>query len=121
MTTHTRLAHTSLLGKKAGAFCATRLLRCVIVNKQFEDEWCTNLLGLLTMLDQLIRLYGDDEELLKRMAGDFMWRVTQANLSYETQPDWSDVGTFVKFAGEPGISHLVAEFRRLPLPTDADV
>lgn len=87
----------------------------------FEDEWCTNLLGLLTMLDQLIRFYGDDEQELKRMTGDFMWRVTQANLAYETQPDWSDVGTFVKFAGEPGISHLVAEFRRLPLPSGPDV
>jgi len=85
------------------------------------DEWCTNLLGLLTMLDQLIRFYGDNEEELKHAVGEFIWRVTQANLSYETQPDWSDVGTFFKFAGEPGISHLVAEFRRLSLPTDADV
>ena len=87
----------------------------------FEDEWCTNLLGLLTMLDQLIRLYGDDEEALKDVVGKFIWSVTQANLSYETKADWSDVGTFVKFAGEPGISHLVAEFRRLPLPTNTDV
>jgi len=85
------------------------------------DEWCTNLLGVLTMLDELIRLYGDDEEALKRVVGKFIWRVTQANLSYETQPDWSDVGTFYKFAGEPGISHLVAEFRCLPLPTNADM
>ena len=82
----------------------------------FEDEWCTSRLGLLTMLDQVIRLYGDDEEALTRVVGKFIWRGTQANLSHETQPDWSDVGTFVKFAGEPGISHLVAEFRRLPFP-----
>ena len=31
MTTHTRLAHTSLLGKKVGAFCATKTLCCANV------------------------------------------------------------------------------------------
>ena len=85
-----------------------------------QDEWCTNLLGLLTMLDQLIRFYGDDEQELKRMTGDFMWRVTQANLAYETQPDWSTSAPLSSSLVSRA-SVLVAEFRRLPLPTNTDV
>lgn len=42
MTMRTRLVRTSLLGKKVGAFCATKSLSCasaksVIVNKQLDN------------------------------------------------------------------------------------
>ena len=37
MTMRTRLARTSLLGRKANALIAMRLLRCVIVNKQLDN------------------------------------------------------------------------------------
>ena len=79
-----------------------------------NDPYFTqNLEGMLGMLDQIIRFYGDNEEKLKQMAGDFIWRVVQANLLYDTKARHEDeferCGTFPKYKGEPGISHLIAE------------
>ena len=79
-----------------------------------NDPYFTqNLRGMLGMLDQIIRFYGDNEEKLKQMAGDFIWLVVQANLPYDTKARHEDeferCGTFPKYKGEPGISHLIAE------------
>ena len=79
-----------------------------------NDPYFTqNLRGMLGMLDQIIRFYGDDEEKLKQMAGDFIRLVVQANLPYDTKARHEDeferCGTFPKYKGDPGISHLIAE------------
>jgi|TARA_R100001463_G_scaffold133595_1_gene195145 predicted metalloprotease with PDZ domain len=76
-----------------------------------DISWYNNLYGVLLMLDETIRISGRDEKSLKHFVGEFIWKVVQANLDYATKEDWSDVGTQVKFAGEPGISHLVAEYK----------
>ncbi len=65
------------------------------------------------MTDQIMRLYGDDEETFKQRIAEFMWRVVQKNLPLDTKARHEDeferVGTFPKLAGKPGISHLIAE------------
>ena len=76
-----------------------------------NDMWYNNLHGMLIMLDEIIRIYGDDEKELKYFVAEFIWKVVQKNLPYTTKKDWSDVGTMVKFANEPSISHLVAEYK----------
>jgi hypothetical protein len=82
-----------------------------IVAGRNNDGWYNNLHGMLRMLDEIIRISGHDEKALKHFVGEFIWEVVQRNLDYSTKEDWSDVGTQVKFAGEPGISHLVAEYK----------
>ena len=77
---------------------------------------CDNLHEMLIGLDTVIRVHGHDEKELRHYAGLFVWRLTQATLSHQTQSDWSDVGTFFKFANEPGISHLISEFHKKPFP-----
>ncbi|MBA45073.1 MAG: hypothetical protein CMB31_00605 [Euryarchaeota archaeon] len=73
--------------------------------------WYNNLRGMLGMLDQIIRFYGNDEEVLKEKAGNFIWKLTQFNLPFTTHEKGKPevCGTFVKDSGEPGISHLVAQ------------
>ena len=82
-----------------------------IVAGRNNDGWYNNLHGMLRMLDEIIRISGHDEKALKHWVGEFIWEVVQRNLDYKTKEDWSDVGTQVKQAGEPGISHLVAEYK----------
>tara|TARA_R100001443_G_scaffold108475_2_gene118946 strand:- start:102 stop:410 length:309 start_codon:yes stop_codon:yes gene_type:complete len=91
-----------------------------LVGDTDNDMWYDNLHGMLKMLDEIIRIYGDDEKALKHFVAEFIWKVVQKNLPYTTKEDWSDVGTMVKFANEPGISHLVAEYkvRDYGKPTD---
>ena len=76
-----------------------------------DDMWYNNLHGVLKMLDEIIRISGHEEKALKHWVGEFIWEVVQRNLDYETKKDWSDVGTMTKFAGEPSITHLVAEYK----------
>jgi hypothetical protein len=78
-----------------------------------DPYWYNNLKGMLGMLDQIIRLYGNDEEKLKEMAGNFIWKLTQFNLPFDTEArhenEFERCGTFPKWAGKPSISHLIAE------------
>ena len=78
-----------------------------------DPYWTQNLRGMLGMTDQIMRLYGDDEETFKQRIAEFMWRVVQKNLPLDTKARHEDeferVGTFPKWAGKPGISHLIAE------------
>ena len=78
-----------------------------------DPYWTQNLKGMLGMTDQIMRLYGDDEETFKQRIAEFMWRVVQKNLPLDTKARHEDeferVGTFPKLAGKPGISHLIAE------------
>ena len=75
--------------------------------------WYDNLLGMLKMVDQIIRIYGDDEESFRKRIGDYMWELVVRNLDADTKPrhegEEERCGTFPKFKGEPGISHLIAE------------
>ena len=78
-----------------------------------DPYWTTNLRGMLGMTDQIMRLYGNDEERFKERIAEFMWKVVQRNLSADTKPRSDDeiehCGTFIKFPGEPGISHMIAD------------
>ena len=80
-----------------------------------DSYWNCTLDGLLGMTDQIIRFYGDNETLFKEMIGDFMWEVVVRNLSADTDArhdgEYERCGGFPKFAGEPGISHLIAEYK----------
>ena len=80
-----------------------------------DPYWYCTLDGLLGMTDQIIRFYGDNETLFKEMIGDFMWEVVVRNLSADTDArhdgEYERCGGFLKFAGEPGISHLIAEYK----------
>ncbi len=75
--------------------------------------WYDNLLGMLKMVDQIIRIYGDDEESFRKRIGDYMWELVVRNLDADTKArhegEEERCGTFPKFKGEPGISHLIAE------------
>ena len=66
---------------------------------------------MLGMLDQIIRFYGHDEDVLKEKAGEFIWKLTQFNLPYTTHEKGKPqvCGTFPKEMGWPGISHLIAQ------------
>lgn len=85
--------------------------------EQIQDHddfyWTKNLRGFLGMTDQIMRLYGLDEERFKERIAEFMWKVVQDNLQEDTKPRHDDeiehCGTFVKVPGEPGISHMVAD------------
>jgi|GEM_PF-6820623 hypothetical protein len=76
--------------------------------------WTCNLRGMLGMMDQIMRFYGNDEELFRSRIADFMWNVVQKNLDQDTEARHEDeferCGTFPKYPGEPGISHLIAEY-----------
>lgn len=78
-----------------------------------DPYWTQNLRGMLGMIDQIMRFDGRDEEQFKRRIADFMWRVVQANLNADTKPrhedEYEHCGTFPKYRGEPGISHLIAD------------
>lgn len=80
----------------------------------FEAATCLE--QMLISLDTIIRAHGDDEERLRFFGGQFVVQLTKATLPHQTQSDWSDVGTFFKFKGEPGISHLISEFKKRPFP-----
>ncbi len=87
-------------------------------------HWTKNLKGFLTMTDGIMRMYGDDEKIFKEHIATFMWDVVQANLSATTDArDENEVehcGTTLKFKGEPGISHLIADaYPRRTLYVDA--
>tara|TARA_R100001015_G_C4445297_1_gene37395 strand:- start:89 stop:427 length:339 start_codon:yes stop_codon:yes gene_type:complete len=85
--------------------------------EQIQDHndpyWTRNLRGMLGMTDQIMRLYGDDEATFKLYIANFMWKVVQANLDDTTEPrhenEVEHCGTFIKFKGEPGISHMIAD------------
>ena len=93
------------------------------IQRDFDPIWYNNLRGMLGMLDQIIRFYGDREEVLKEMAGNFIWELTKFNLPYDTEARHEDeferCGTFPKFKGEPGISHLIAEYMPRHHPGEA--
>ena len=76
-------------------------------------RYTKSLRGMLGMIDQIMRCDGHDEELFKKEIADFMWKVVQANLNDTTEPrhenEVEHCGTFPKFKGEPGISHLIAD------------
>ena len=78
-----------------------------------DPYWTRDLRGMLGMTDQIMRLYGMDEVAFKERISEFMWRVVQANLDATTDPrhenEMEHCGTFPKFKGEPGISHLIAD------------
>ena len=78
-----------------------------------DPYWYQNLSGMLGMTDQIMRLYGHDEEAFKKRIAEFMWRVVQSNLSADTKPrhdnEVEHCGTFPKESGSPGISHLIAD------------
>ena len=65
------------------------------------------------MTDQIMRLFGDDEEIFKEQIANFMWKVLQANLNATTDPrhenEIEHCGTFPKWKGDPSISHLIAD------------
>ena len=82
----------------------------------FEEEnlyWTKNLEGFLSMTDAIMRFYGDDEEVFKEHIAEYMWAVVQKNLNEDTKPrhenEVEHCGTFPKWKGEPGISHLIAD------------
>ena len=78
-----------------------------------DPYWTQNLRGMLGMIDQIMRLYGSDEERFKARIAEFMWQVVQSNLPLDTKARHEDeferCGTFPKWKGDPGISHLIAE------------
>ncbi len=78
-----------------------------------DPYWTRNLRGMLGMTDQIMRLYGKNEERFKERIADFMWKVLQANLNATTDPrhenEIEHCGTFPKFKGDPSISHLIAD------------
>jgi len=78
-----------------------------------DPYWTRDLRGMLGMTDQIMRLYGMDEGVFKERISEFMWRVVQANLDATTDPrhenEMEHCGTFPKWKGEPGISHLIAD------------
>ena len=61
----------------------------------------SDLKSMLGMLDQIIRFYGHDEEKLKEKAGEFIWKLTQFNLTYTTHEKGKPevCGTFLKKRG----------------------
>jgi hypothetical protein len=75
--------------------------------------WTKNLKGMLSMTDQIMRLYGHDEKQFKERMADFMWKVVQDNLNEDTKPrhdgEVEHCGTFPKDKGSPSISHLIAD------------
>jgi hypothetical protein len=85
--------------------------------EQIQDHnslyWTKDLRGFLGMTDQIMRLYGLDEERFKKRIAEFMWKVVQDNLSEDTKPrseeEIEHCGTFPKDSGEPGISHMIAD------------
>ena len=83
------------------------------IQSKENTRYTRTLRGMLGMIDQIMRCDGHDEELFKREIADFMWMVTQANLNDTTEPrhenEVEHCGTFPKFKGEPGISHLIAD------------
>ena len=68
---------------------------------------------MLVKLDEVMRVYGLNEEKFKYQVGRLMWEVVQQNLPINTidkdSPTHMHVGTFPKWSGEPGISHLLYE------------
>lgn len=78
-----------------------------------QEYWYDNLRGMLKMVDQIIRIYGDDEETFRERISDYMWELVVRNLDADTKArhdgEFERCGTFPKFKGEPGISHLIAE------------
>jgi|TARA_R110002124_G_scaffold100647_2_gene247659 hypothetical protein len=78
-----------------------------------DPYWTRNLRGFLGMTDQIMRLCGDDEGIFKEQIANFMWKVVQANLNATTdardENEMEHCGTFPKFKGETGISHLIAD------------
>jgi len=73
-------------------------------------RYTKTLKGMLDMIDQIMRIEGHNEEVFKEQIADFMWAVVRHNLSADTKPrhenEVEHCGTFPKYPGEPGISHL---------------
>ena len=92
------------------------------IQNQDDEYWYDNLRGMLSMLAQIIRFYGHDEDLLKEKVGEFVWKLTEFNLPKRTHEDGKPekCGTFPKFKGEPSISHLIAEAFPRELPEGLD-
>lgn len=89
------------------------MIRIEDIQDSGNVRYTQSLRGMLGMIDQIMRSRGHDEELFKREIADFMWKVVQANLNDTTEPrhenEVEHCGTFPKFKGEPGISHLIAD------------
>ena len=89
------------------------MIRVKDIQDNGNERFTRTLRGMLDMIDQIMRCDGRDEELFKREIADFMWKVVQANLNDTTEPrhenEVEHCGTFPKYKGEPGISHLIAD------------
>lgn len=89
------------------------VIRVKDIQDSGSERFTRTLRGMLGMIDQIMRCDGRDEELFKREIADFMWKVVQANLNDTTEPrhenEMEHCGTYPKFKGEPGISHLIAD------------
>ena len=76
-------------------------------------RYTKTLKGMLDIIDQIMRIEGHNEEVFKEQIADFMWAVVQKNLNEDTKPrhenEVEHCGTFPKWKGEPGISHLIAD------------
>ena len=89
------------------------MIRIEDIQDSGSERFTRTLKGMLDMTDFIMRSRGHDEELFKGEIADFMWKVVQANLNDTTEPrhenEVEHCGTFPKFKGEPGISHLIAD------------
>jgi len=92
-----------------------------LIQDHNDPYWTKNLLGMLGMIDQIMRFVGHDEEEFRKQIADFMWKVVQENLNATTDPrhenEMEHCGTFPKFKGETGISHLIADAYPRSTPT----